>query len=300
DITPERQADGMPSFGIGRGYLERALKGGRPTFEWLHRDAEGREFPCEVRFILLPSSQRRLIRASIIDIAARRRADTLAFGERRVLARGAGNAPLERALGAVVRLVEQLHPGVGAAVMLLDAAKRELTLAAHGGLPTGVAAALATLRVGSGAGACGAAVSLGRQVVVRDLASDSLWAAPDGFPDDGSLAACCSTPIVTSGDRIHGTLAVYFDTPRGPSTDELDVIARMAQLAGIAIRRKRDEQALRDSEARFRDLFDNVVDGVFQCALSGDVLSANPALVEMLGCRDVSELCALGVADVWV
>src|SRR5690606_23475685 len=215
DITPERQADGLASFGIGRGYLERALNGGRPTFEWLHRDAEGREFPCEVRFILLPSSQRRLIRASIIDIAARRRADTLAFGERRVLELVAGNAPLERALGAVVRLVEQLHPGVGAAVMLLDAAKRELTLAPPGGLPPGVAAALATLRVGSRAGACGAAVSLGRQVVVRDLASDSLWSTPDGFPD-GSLAACCSTPIVTSGDRIHGTLAVYFDTPRGP------------------------------------------------------------------------------------
>jgi len=159
-ISPELQSDGSPSFGLARGYVDRALDGGRPVFEWLHRDAEGNDVPCEVRFIRLPSSQRRLIRASIIDIAARRQADTLAYGERRVLELIAANAPLERTLNAVVRLVEQLHPTIGAAVMRLE--DERLKLAASTGLAAPVVAMLADLPLGVKAGAPGAAASLGR------------------------------------------------------------------------------------------------------------------------------------------
>src|SRR5690606_38058725 len=116
----------------------------------------------------------RLIRASIIDITARRRADMLAHGERRVLELIAANAPLERTLQAVVRLVEQLYPELCAAVMLLDADGSRITLAASAGLPAALRIALADLPVGTDAGACGAAASLGRQVVVRDLALDTM------------------------------------------------------------------------------------------------------------------------------
>ncbi len=163
----------LASFGLARGYVDRALSGGRPVFEWLHRDAEGNDIPCEVRFIRLPSSKHRLIRASIIDIAARRQADTLAYGERRVLELIAANAPLERTLNAVVRLVEQLHPTVGAAVMRLE--EERLKLSASTGLAAPVVAMLADLPLGVKAGACGAAASLGRQTIARDIGADSLW-----------------------------------------------------------------------------------------------------------------------------
>ena len=109
-LSPEFQSDGLPSIGLHSSYVERALRGARPVFEWLHRDGQGKEIPCEVRFIRLPSSKQRLIRASIIDNGARRQADTLAYGERRVLELVAANAPLEKTLLAVVRLIEQLHP----------------------------------------------------------------------------------------------------------------------------------------------------------------------------------------------
>ena len=114
------------------------------------------------------------------------------------------------------------------------------------------------------------------------------------------VRACCSTPIVTTGDRVHGTLALYFDTVRGPNTEELDLVTRLTQLAGIAIRRKQDETALRESEARFRSLFDNVVDGVYQAAPGGELLSANPALVQMLGLDDYAALGRCNMAEFFV
>ena len=299
-VTPEFQSDGLPSLGLQRGYLDRALKGGRPVFEWLHRDANGNQIPCEVRFIRLPSSKHRLVRASVIDIAARRQADTLAYGERRVLELIAANAPLERTLHAVVRLVEQLHPTTGAAIFLLEPSAGRLTLAASGGLQRPVTEALATLPVGLKAGSCGAAASLGRQVVVRDIARDSLWTEFGGGLLASGIKACCSTPIVTTGERVHGTLAIFFGAARGPVTEELDLVTRLTQLAGIAIRRKQDEAALRESEGRFRALFDNVVDGVFQAAPTGEILSANPALVRMLGYDDAEALGRCNMATFFV
>ncbi len=293
-ISPEYQSDGLPSFGLHRGYIDRALQGGRPVFEWLHRDAQGREIPCEVRMIRLPSSERRLIRASITDIAARRRSDALAHGERRVLELIAANAPLERTLQAVTRVCEQMYNDVFAVVMLLDESASRIRLTAWGSLPAPLRAVLAELPVRVGTGGCGAAASLGRQIVIRDVADDEFAGdLREPLLEHGVHGLCC-TPIVTSGDHIHGTLAVYFDSARSPTTEELDLISRMVQLAGIAIRRRQDEDALAESEARFRALFDNVVDGVYQSTPDGELVSANPALVRMLGFVSVEELSAHG------
>ncbi|MFO7286944.1 MAG: PAS domain S-box protein [Gammaproteobacteria bacterium] len=299
-ISPDRQPDGLPSFGLVRGYIDRALNGGSPVFEWTHCDSAGEEIPCEVRLFRLPSSTRRLVRASIIDISERRRADTLAHGERRVLELIAANAPLERTLQAVVRLFEQLYPEICAAVMLLDPDGKRIRLAASGGLPAALKEAIADLPVGVDAGPCGTAASLGRPVVVRDVETDPGAAPVRPTLTAAGIAACCSTPIVTAGDRIHGTFCVFFRTPRGPKTDELDVITRLTQLAGIAIRRKQDEAALRESEARYRGLFDNVVDGVFQTTVDGDLISANPALKRMLGIDEDEPLGTQRIVDFYV
>ncbi len=98
-ISPAHQADGSPSFGVVRGYIEGALAGGAPVFEWVHRDATGQNLPCEVRFVRLPNSNRRLIRASITDITERQRADAIAAGERRIFEKIAAN-PLPRCSSA--------------------------------------------------------------------------------------------------------------------------------------------------------------------------------------------------------
>ncbi|HSC14272.1 MAG TPA: PAS domain S-box protein, partial [Gammaproteobacteria bacterium] len=285
-LSPERQSDGQPSSGLHVIYVERTLRGARPVFEWLHRDGQGKEIPCEVRFIRLPSSKQRLIRASIIDNAARRQADARAYGERRVLELVAANAPLEKTLLCVVRLVDQLHPGVSASISLFHAHAGELELVAANGLSPSLAEALTKSPIGLRSGSCGVAASLGRQVVVRDVATDPLWSELKSVAFASGVRACCSTPIVTADDRVHGTLALYFDAERSPNTEELDLVTRLTQLAGIAIRRKQDETALRESEARFRSLFDNVVDGVYQASPGGDLLSANPALVQMLGLEE--------------
>ena len=55
-------------------------------------------------------------------------------------------------------------------------------------------------------------------------------------------------------------------------------------------RRKRVEQALQESEERFRDIFENAVLGLYQTTPDGRIILSNPALVRMLGYSSFEEL----------
>ncbi len=74
DIHPAQQSDGMMSPDGARALVERALAGEALVFEWDHRDASGRVFPCEVRLVRLPAEGRSLVRGSVTDISARKQA----------------------------------------------------------------------------------------------------------------------------------------------------------------------------------------------------------------------------------
>src|SRR4030095_8691852 len=104
------------------------------------------------------------------------------------------------------------------------------------------------------------------------------------------LRACWSTPIRVSDGRMVGTVALYFRQPRSPLKRDFELMARLTARAGIAIERMRAEDALRRSEARYRGLFENVIEGVYRATADGRLESVNPALVRMLGYDSAGEL----------
>ncbi len=63
---------------------------------------------------------------------------------------------------------------------------------------------------------------------------------------------------------------------------------------GVAIRditqRKRAEEALQQSEQRYRTLFENAPVGIYRTTPDGRILAGNPALVRMLGCSSFEEM----------
>jgi two-component system, cell cycle sensor histidine kinase and response regulator CckA len=75
EASPPVQPGGRPSPDAARDYLQKAAAGETPVFEWVHRNAAGKDIPCEVRLVLLPSAERMLIRGSITDITERKRAE---------------------------------------------------------------------------------------------------------------------------------------------------------------------------------------------------------------------------------
>ncbi len=75
DVSPEFQPDGRRSVDASRKYIEKALAGGVPVFEWTHQHSSGRLIPCEVRLVRLPGEGQALVRGSIIDNTERKRAE---------------------------------------------------------------------------------------------------------------------------------------------------------------------------------------------------------------------------------
>jgi diguanylate cyclase (GGDEF)-like protein/PAS domain S-box-containing protein len=293
-ISPKTQPDGTPSFGVRRGYVAAALAGDHPTFEWLHKDSNGRRIPCEVRFSKLPSDDRRLIRVSITDIADRKRNEALAHAQNKVLEMIAASTPYDRTLRAICRCVETIGPGFKAAVMQLDGTNQSLSLAQAPSLPEPFKLCLDFVDIGPESLTCGAAVHFSQDRITTDFAKEPGWRGAHRIPAKYGIRAAWSLVVYGAAGRTIGTLDVYVDEARAPTTDEIDRLGRMARLAGIAIKRELDEQRLRNSEARYRGLFENVVDGVYIASRDGEIIAANPALVEMLGYDSVEDLKAAG------
>ena len=293
NLSPPQQPDGAPSEERARTYIQQALEGNIPVFEWAHCDATGREIMCEVRLVRLPSGNRRLVRGSIADISERKRAERVASAEHRVFEQVTRHAPLPEVLASITRLIESAISGTIGAVSVLTEDGQGFARVVAPQLTEALRGALERARVDIRHGSCAAAVYLGRQVLVADLAKDPFWLEQREPAVAAGLRAAWSTPIQAAGGKVLGSLGVYRREPGLPSAAESAVMARAAQLAGIAIERRLAEEALRGSEAKFRGLFESIAEGVYQSGRDGRLLSVNPAFVAMLGYQSAAELYQL-------
>ncbi|MEM7278570.1 MAG: EAL domain-containing protein, partial [Pseudomonadota bacterium] len=295
-ISPEYQMDGTLSFGRERGYVKRALEGGQPVFEWLHLDGNGAEIPCEVRFSHLPSATAKLLRVSVTSIAERKRQEMLAYGENRILEMIASGAELGSILKASCRTVEQAISGASAAVMK-HSSDSHLVLRTAPSLPGPLKEVLKRLEPTAFGIPCVEVVRTGQHVIQTKHETSEKDGNFFCVLEALGLNAVWSFPIIAANDEVYGSLCLYLAESCSPETADLDAIANIVRLTGIAIRRSLDEQALRASEQRFRGLFENVVEGVYISNAAGRITSANPALVKMLGFESEQELMALAATE---
>ena len=76
ELSPPFQPDGRHSAVAARDWLDRTMNDAKPSFEWMHRNADDEEISCEVHLVRLPSeADQPMIRASILDITERKRSE---------------------------------------------------------------------------------------------------------------------------------------------------------------------------------------------------------------------------------
>ncbi len=87
------------------------------------------------------------------------------------------------------------------------------------------------------------------------------------------------------------------------SAETVELGGKQCMVAGVRdiSERKRAEEALRSSEARYRELVQGAAYGIYRATLDGKILFANPAMVKMLGYESAREVLRLNTArDIWV
>ncbi len=277
-----------------------AAAGAEPqVFEWTHPGAHANAIDTEVRLMALPGASA-LLRASLTDIAARRRAEKLTAGERDVFERIAADAALPTTLGSITALIESASPSLIAAIGRLDAQAQYFLEVVGSRLPARWREIELGMPIDMRNGSSAAAVYLGRQVMVADVALDPFWQRRRELALELGLRAAWAVPIQAASGRMLGALTVYRQAPGAPQPHDVQLLAHAAQLAGIAIERHNARAALRDSEANYRSLYERVLDGVYRCAPDGRLVEVNPAFVRMLGYAKAAELYALpGIAAVY-
>jgi PAS domain S-box-containing protein len=236
--------------------LKVRLSNGEPlAFESRHRRRDGTKFPVEVRGQGFSEGGRRFSVALARDITARKRDEALLEGQKRILERIIQGDPLAEVLTFLCRTIEDMAQGeMLASVLLLDADGIHLRHGAAPGLPEEYIKAIDGLAIGPGVGSCGSAAYQRAPVFVSDIATDPRWAPFAEFTLSHGLRACWSSPIFSSAAEVLGTFAMYYRQPREPTAHDLRVVDIVARTVAIAIERSRAEEALRQSEQRWRSL----------------------------------------------
>ncbi len=86
-------------------------------------------------------------------------------------------------------------------------------------------------------------------------------------------------------------------TRREWSLMEMQALKTAADILGAAIQREQAEGILRVSEAEYRSLFEHALEGIYRTAPNGQVLAANPALIQMLGFEFKQDLFSLNFIE---
>ena len=107
----------------------------------------------------------------------------------------------------------------------------------------------------------------------------------------GVPSSCWLGVPLKARDKTIGVIALdHYSDPKAYGEREKQILEYVSGQVANAIVRKQAEEALRESEERFKGLFDNAILGLYQTTPDGKILMANAALCRMLGYDSVEEL----------
>ena len=169
--------------------------------------------------------------------------ESFRYEQGRVMEMIAADAPLSEILSSLVLMIEEQLPEMLCSVLLLSDDGNHIRHGAAPSLPLNYVRAIDGSPIGPKHGSCGTAMFRGKPVIVTDIFTDPLWEEYRGFASAIGVAACWSTPIMSSKGKVLGSFAMYYREPRTPTGDERRLTNVATHLAGLAI----EHHALREN-----------------------------------------------------
>ncbi|MFN5856860.1 MAG: GAF domain-containing protein [Pseudanabaenaceae cyanobacterium] len=187
------------------------------------------------------------------ELEERQRAVAILRSQNFILEKIAANHSLKQVLTTILEFVELYADGAFGCVMLVETdqeQRRILRSIAAPSIPDTYCKAVDGMLVGPDIGACGNSAYWGKLTVTADISIDPKWNEVRAIALSHGLRACWSKPIFTTGGEVLGTIAFYYQTPRSPTAQEFDLLARAGHLAQIAIERNLAEKHLRQAKEK--------------------------------------------------
>lgn len=300
-VSPEFQADGQPTANLAREKIDEALAGETPVFEWMHCHSSGRLIPTEVRLVRLPGDRPRLIRASIIDNSERKRREAIQRATFQISEAAHTAGDLDALFADIHAIVKTLVAAENFYIALMDPGAQTFSVPYFvdewdpnpGPLRLDQGLSGLVLRTGQPLLAKGANLRRqgdGRAVLVEPGCEQEY------FESGAQAAVWLGAPLTIRGRTI-GVVAVQnYQAPSAYGEEAKRLLTFVGGQIALAIERKRAEQALRESEGKFRALFEASSLGVMLHD-ENQYLEVNSAALRMLGYQSASELVGRHPSD---
>ncbi len=122
----------------------------------------------------------------------------------------------------------------------------------------------------------------GESVILDDASGRNMFSSDPYMGSKKPVSVLCF-PIVRQGN-LTGLLYLENNLVKGAFTaDRIAVLELLASQAAISLEIATLYQGLRRAEEKYRGIFENIMEGIFQTTPEGRIIAANPALARMLG-----------------
>jgi PAS domain S-box-containing protein len=317
DVSPKYQPDGRLSAHKAKEMIEKALKDGSTIFEWTHKRLSGEEFPATVLLTRCEHDGRVFVQGTVRSTSEQTR---LEKQRQLMLERQHGLNALQRELLATAPLDEKLKRTTDWVVDLLKADFCRIWIVKPGDL---CESGCAHTRVAQGPHVC-----KHRDQCLHLMASSGRYThidgevhrrVPFGCYKIGAVAAdevrSFLTNHATTDPRVHnhdwakelglvsfagyqlrppdgktiGVLALF--SQREITADDDTLLENIACSTARVIQNAYANDALQESEKKYRILFESSRDAIVTCSPPNwKFTNANPAALELFGVSSLDEL----------
>lgn len=312
DVSPEFQPDGRRSAEAARAWIDQAIAGKTPIFEWVHQHRSGRLVPTEVRLVRLPGAGKNLLRGSIIDNTEHKRIEA-SLRHRSEQMQKHRDVLLQLARSDKSDFDRALHTITASAAATMEIARvsywslqeNDGTLVCellHRHATRSADEQFKGTRLSApDAPAYFAALAAKRPITAHDVSTHPATAGlRESYLQPLGITSLLDVPVWVRGEVVGVICHEHIGPAREWSAEEIDFASSLAAMVSLALEeshRARSESLLRESEEKFKALFALSPLGMARASWDGRFLQVNESFARIIGYTP-AEVLALSYWDV--